>query len=103
MPLPLTETQIAVCRAMGVAPDDYARQLEKDQADKAAALQAQNGLSKEQLAVCRAMGIDPKDYLSTSAHAPQAVGVTACSMNYSPEVEAEVMALINRYTVKRHH
>lgn len=53
----LDETALAVCRAMGVDPEDYARSVEAE------AAQADTfGLSEQELAVCRSLGVEPEDY-----------------------------------------
>ena len=55
----LTDEQIAICRQMGVAPEDYQKTLEAEGRQGIATA----NLSNIDLSICRQMGIDPKDYV----------------------------------------
>jgi len=63
MKIMLTETQIAICKSMGVDPEDYARQLGKDKQISTEALKTKSALTKDQCTICELMGVDPADYV----------------------------------------
>lgn len=95
----LSDEQKSICAMMGVSPEDYAKQLERDHAEEVAALKVQQGLTDAQLAVCRVMGVDPKNHPDMSS--TQRTGVAACTLSRDSAQDIEVAALIRRYTVIR--
>lgn len=63
----LSAEDVAICKALGVDPDDFKQTLIDDQKDnqQVALKSTTNQLDSTALAVCKQMGIDTEDYLKT--------------------------------------
>jgi hypothetical protein len=59
----ISENELALCRQMGVAPEDYLKTRESENvAQSLNRDQLNNQITSQELAICRQFGVSPKDY-----------------------------------------